>query len=115
MLVLNRIKEVYDETLHNERSVSMGVRLTAGQITSAALIMVGVFGAFATSRILGLQQFGLGLGVAVLIDATVIRVILLPASMKLLGDTNWYLPHWLDWLPRVAPQEGTLEPAQTND
>ena len=113
MLVLNRIKEVYDETGHNEQSVSMGVRLTAGQITSAALIMVGVFGAFATSRILGLQQFGLGLGVAVLIDATVIRVILLPASMKLLGDTNWYLPHWLDWLPRVAPQERALEPVQS--
>ena len=115
MLVLNRIKEAYDETFHNEQSVSTGVRLTAGQITSAALIMVGVFGAFATSRILGLQQFGLGLGVAVLIDATVIRVILLPASMKLLGDSNWYLPQWLEWLPRVAPQERTLEPAQSSD
>ena len=115
MLVLNRIKEVYDETLHNERAVSTGIRLTAGQITSAALIMVGGFGAFATSRILGLQQFGLGLAVAVLIDATVIRVILLPASMKLLGDSNWYLPKWLDWLPRVAPEERTLEPAQPYD
>ena len=115
MLVLNRIKEVYDETLQNELAVSTGIRLTAGQITSAALIMVGVFGAFATSRILGLQQFGLGLAVAVLIDATVIRVILLPASMKLLGDSNWYLPQWLDWLPRVAPEERTLKPAQSDD
>ena len=115
MLVLNRIKEVYDETLHNERAVSTGIRLTAGQITSAALIMVGVFGAFATSRILGLQQFGLGLAVAVLIDATVIRVILLPASMKLLGDANWYLPQWLDWLPKVAPEERMLKPAQSDD
>ena len=114
MLVLNRIKEVYDETGHNEQAVSTGIRLTAGQITSAALIMVGVFGTFATSRILGLQQFGLGLGVAVLIDATVIRVILLPASMKLLGDSNWYLPQWLDWLPRVGTEERTLEP-QPND
>ena len=115
MLVLNRIKEVYDETLQNEQAVSTGIRLTAGQITSAALIMVGVFGTFATSRILGLQQFGLGLGVAVLIDATVIRVVLLPASMKLLGDANWYLPRWLDWLPRVAPEEPTPEPAQPYD
>ena len=79
------------------------------------LAAVQVFGTFATSRILGLQQFGLGLGVAVLIDATVIRVILLPASMKLLGDANWYLPQWLDWLPRVAPEEPTLEPVQPYD
>ena len=103
MLLLNRIKEVYDERGHNEEAVSTGIRLTAGQITSAALIMVGVFGAFATSRVLGLQQFGLGLAVAVLIDATVIRVILLPASMKLLGDRNWYLPRWLEWIPQISP------------
>ena len=105
MLLLNRIKEVYDRTGDNEGAVSAGIRLTAGQITSAAAIMVGVFGAFATSRVLGLQQFGLGLAVAVFIDATVIRVILLPATMKLLGDWNWYLPKWLDWLPRVTQEE----------
>ena len=81
---------------------------TAGQITSAAAVMVGVFAAFATSRILGLQQFGLGLAVAVFIDATVIRVILLPASMKLMGDWNWYLPRWLEWLPRVTPLDADL-------
>ena len=96
----------------NSESVSSAVRLTAGQITSAAAIMVGVFGAFATSRILGLQQFGLGLGAAVLIDATVIRVILLPATMKLLGDRNWYLPSWLEWLPQVSvPAEAERVPA----
>jgi uncharacterized membrane protein YdfJ with MMPL/SSD domain len=67
--------------------------------------MVGVFAIFATSRIVGLQQFGLGLGVAVLIDATIIRVVLLPATMKILGDANWYLPSWLDWLPRVSADE----------
>ena len=67
--------------------------------------MVGVFAIFATSRIVGLQQFGLGLGVAVLIDATIIRVVLLPATMKSLGDANWYLPSWLDWLPRVSADE----------
>ena len=105
MLLLNRIKEEYDKHGDNERAVATGIGLTAGQITSAAAVMVAVFAAFATSRILGLQQFGLGLAVAVLIDATVIRVILLPASMKLLGDWNWYLPAWLDWLPRVTPVE----------
>ena len=103
MLLLNRIKEVYDQGRGNEEAVSMGIKLTAGQITSAAAIMVGVFGTFATSRALGLQQFGVGLAVAVLIDATVIRVVLLPASMKLLGKWNWYLPAWLDWLPNVTP------------
>ena len=101
MLLLSRIKEAYDQGHSNEDSVSEGIKVTAGQITSAAAIMVAVFGAFATGQIIGLQQFGLGLGVAVLIDATVIRSVLLPASMKLLGDWNWYLPSWLEWLPKV--------------
>lgn len=105
MLLLNRIKEFHDGGASNEESVSQGIRITAGQITSAAIIMVGVFSAFATSRVLGLQQFGLGLGVAVLIDATVIRVVLLPASMKLLGDWNWYMPSWLGWLPKITQEE----------
>ena len=109
MLLLNRIKEAYDHGHDNEAAVSTGVRLTAGQITSAAAITVGVFIAFATSRVLGLQQFGLGLAVAVFIDATVIRVVLLPASMKLLGDSNWYLPKWLEWLPNVSPEKGKVQ------
>ena len=108
MLLLNRIKEEYDRSGDNEDAVATGIRLTAGQITSGAAVMVGVFAAFATSRVLGLQQFGLGLAVAIFIDATVIRVILLPASMKLLGDWNWYLPAWLDWLPRVTPLDAKL-------
>jgi len=112
MLLLNRIKEAYDQGHTNEESVSVGIKATAGQITSAAAIMVGVFGAFALGRVVGLQQFGVGLGVAVLIDATVIRVILLPATMKLLGDSNWYLPKWLDWLPKVTPGEGGPEELQ---
>ena len=110
MLLLNRIKEEYDKHGQNELAVATGIRLTAGQITSAAAVMVGVFAAFATSRILGLQQFGLGLAVAVLIDATVIRVILLPASMKLLGRWNWYLPGWLEWLPQVTPVDESSPP-----
>ena len=115
MLLLNRIKEEYDKGANNEEAVPLGIRLTAGQITSAAAIMVGVFAAFASSRILGLQQFGIGLAVAVFIDATVIRVILPPASMKLLGDSNWYLPSWLDWLPRVTPEESVPMTSQSGD
>ena len=107
MLVLNRIKEAYDQGYSNEESVSRGVKLTEGQITSAAAIMVGIFFTFALGRQIITQQMGLGLGVAVLIDATVIRTILLPASMKLLGDRNWYLPSWLDWLPKVTSDEGS--------
>ena len=67
-------------------------------VTRAALVMVLVFAAFAASRVMFFQQIGVGLGVAILIDATIIRAILLPASMKLLGDLNWYLPNWLEWL-----------------
>ena len=111
MLLLNRVKESYDQTHDNERAVSMGVALTAGQITSAAAIMVGVFGAFALAREVSLQQFGVGLGVSVLIDATVIRSVLLPATMKLLGDWNWYLPSWLEWLPRVSTGDPEPTPA----
>ena len=105
MLLLNRIKEAYDEGFSNEESVSRGIRFTAGQITSAAAVMVGVFGTFALSRQIGMQQMGLGLGVAVLIDATIIRSVLLPASMKLLGERNWYLPSWLEWLPDMSSSE----------
>ena len=105
MLMLGRIKESYDQGYSNEESVSRGIKLTAGQITSAAAIMVGVFGTFALGRGVDTQQMGLGLGVAVLIDATVIRSVLLPASMKLLGDRNWYLPSWLEWIPKVGSTE----------
>jgi uncharacterized membrane protein YdfJ with MMPL/SSD domain len=115
MLLLNRIKEAYDQGHSNDESVSEGIRLTAGQITSAAAIMVGVFGSFALGRNIDGQQFGVGLGVAVLIDATLIRSVLLPASMKLLGDWNWYLPSWLEWLPQVGTGEAqpTEQPPQS--
>ena len=104
MLLLSRVKEAYDAGSSNEESVSLGIKATAALITSAALVMVLVFAAFATSRIMFFQQIGVGLGVAILIDATIIRAILLPASMKLLGDWNWYLPKWLEWLPRVSAE-----------
>ena len=101
MLLLNRVKEAYDEGRSNEESVSMGIKKIAVLITSAAAIMVLVFGAFLLSGFVFFKQMGLGLGVAVLVDATVIRAVLLPATMKLLGDWNWFFPSWLSWLPPV--------------
>jgi len=115
MLLLNRIKEAYDQGIGNDASVFEGIRLTAGQITSAAAIMVGVFGTFALMRDVEGQMFGLGLGVAVFIDATIIRSVLLPASMKLLGDRNWYLPSWLEWLPKAGSTESGQERQATTE
>ena len=109
MLLLSRVKEAYDAGHSNEQSVSLGIKSTAALITSAAIVMVLVFGAFATSRIMFFQQIGVGLGVAILIDATIIRAILLPASMKLLGDWNWWLPSWLEWLPRISAEGKSAE------
>ena len=103
MLLLSRVKEAYDGGHSNDESVSIGITRTAALITSAAAIMVLVFGAFLLSGFVFFKQMGVGLGVAILIDATIIRAVLLPASMKLLGDWNWYLPRWLGWLPRFAP------------
>jgi uncharacterized membrane protein YdfJ with MMPL/SSD domain len=105
MFILSRVKELHEKGTSNEEAVSRGIKATAGTITSAAAIMVAVFTIFAFTRNIGLKQFGVGLGVAVLVDATVIRSILLPASMKLLGDWNWYLPSWLEWIPRIQMAE----------
>ena len=85
------------------------MRSTAGLITGAALIMVAVFSGFAAGDLVPLQQMGFGLAVAVFIDATIVRVVLVPASMQLLGDRNWYLPHFLSWLPDIRV-EGTARP-----
>jgi putative drug exporter of the RND superfamily len=74
-------------------------------VTSAALVMFGVFSIFATLQFMFLKEFGIGLAVAVLVDATIVRAVLLPAMMKLLGDWNWYLPRWLEWLPRIEHGE----------
>ena len=115
MLPLSRVKDAYDRGDSNEESVSVGVRATAAVTTSAAAIMVLVFGAFALSGFVFFKYVGVGLGVAVLIDATVIRVMLLPASMKLLGHWNWYLPSWLNWLPRFAPEGAREAKASADD
>ena len=99
VFLVSRIRERFDETGDTREAVSFGVRHTGRIITGAALIMVTVFGTFATGRLSQLQQIGFGLAVAVVIDATVIRTILVPATMTLLGRWNWYLPRWLAWLP----------------
>jgi RND superfamily putative drug exporter len=101
VFLLSRIREHYDKTRDNTEAVAYGLRTTAGIITGAALIMVAVFGGFAAGRLGPLQQMGFGLAVAVLMDATIVRTLLVPASMRLLGDWNWYLPRWLHWLPQV--------------
>ena len=107
VFLLSRIRERYDATKNNTEAVAFGIRSTGRLITGAALIMVAVFSAFATGDMAPLQQMGFGLAVAVLLDATIVRIILVPSSMKLLGNANWYLPKWLSWLPdlRVEPEE----------
>ena len=101
VFILSRIREAYDRGMTTEDAVAHGIKTTASVVTSAAIVMVGVFSIFGTLSFLFLKQFGIGLAVAVLIDATVVRAVLLPAVMKLLGDANWYLPKWLEWMPQV--------------
>jgi uncharacterized membrane protein YdfJ with MMPL/SSD domain len=110
IFILTRVREAYDRGLSTEEAVEHGISTTAGVVTSAALVMVGVFAVFALMPILDMKEMGIGLAVAVLIDATIIRAVLLPASMKLLGDWNWYLPRWLEWLPRLEPGTEPEEP-----
>jgi uncharacterized membrane protein YdfJ with MMPL/SSD domain len=101
VFILTRIREAYDRGMSTEAAVSHGLRTTAGVVTSAAAVMVAVFAIFATLSFLDFKEMGIGLAAAILIDATIIRGVLLPATMKLLGERNWYLPRWLEWLPRV--------------
>ena len=107
VFLLSRIRERYDRGGSNAEAVAYGLRSTAGIITGAALIMVAVFGAFASGDTIINQQVGFGLAVAVLLDATLVRSVLVPATMEMLGTRNWYLPSWLTWLPdlRIEPEE----------
>ena len=95
-----------------DEAVKQGISTTAGTVTSAAVVMVGVFAVFITLSFLDFKELGLGLAVAVLIDATIVRGVLLPASMKVLGDWNWYLPSWLEWLPRVGAERDAPPPVE---
>jgi RND superfamily putative drug exporter len=101
VFILSRIREAFDRGMKTEDAVAHGITTTAGVVSSAALVMVGAFAVFALMPILDMKEMGIGLAAAVLIDATIVRAVLLPATMKLLGDWNWYLPSWLDWLPRL--------------
>jgi RND superfamily putative drug exporter len=111
VFILSRIREAYDRGMSTDDAVEHGIKSTAGVVTSAAIVMVAVFAIFGSLSILMLKQMGIGLAAAVLIDATIIRAVLLPASMKLLGDRNWYLPKRLEWLPKVRHEESVPEPA----
>jgi RND superfamily putative drug exporter len=102
VFILTRIREAYDRGMSTEDAVSHGLRTTAGVVTSAAAVMVAVFAIFATLSFLEFKEMGVGLAAAILIDATIIRGVLMPATMKLLGERNWYLPRALRWLPRVG-------------
>ena len=110
VFILSRIREAVGRGVRSDEAVAYGIRSTAGVVTSAAIVMVFVFAIFATLSMLFFKQFGVGLAVAVLLDATIVRAVLLPASMKLLGDWNWYLPSWLEWLPRFDLGEGERPP-----
>ncbi|HET8557885.1 MAG TPA: alpha/beta fold hydrolase [Gaiellaceae bacterium] len=107
VFIISRIRETFDRGATVDDAVSHGIKSTAGVVTSAAIVMVCVFSIFATLSTPFFKQFGVGLAAAILIDATIVRAVLLPASMKLLGRWNWYLPRWLEWLPRL--ESGELE------
>src|SRR5829696_6647202 len=101
VFILSRIREGFDRGMTSDEAVTHGIKKTAGVVTSAAFVMVGVFAIFGTLSIVDYKMLGVGLGFAIFIDATLVRAVLLPATMKLLGDRNWYLPSWLEWLPRL--------------
>jgi uncharacterized membrane protein YdfJ with MMPL/SSD domain len=119
VFILSRIRELYDRGATTDEAIAHGIKSTAGVVTSAAIVMVAVFAIFGALSMIIFKQFGVGLATAVLIDATIVRGVLLPASMKLLGDWNWYMPRWLDWLPHFdhgpvaleADESATIAPA----
>jgi RND superfamily putative drug exporter len=106
VFIISRVREAFDRGMRTEDAVAHGIRTTAGTVTSAAIVMVAVFAIFATLSYLDFKMMGVGLATAILIDATIVRAVLLPATMKLLGDWNWYLPKGLRWLPRLGHHEG---------
>ena len=104
VLILSRVREDHDNGMSTKQAVAHGIRSTAGVVTSAAIVMVAVFSIFITLGFLEFKMMGVGLAVAILLDATVVRAVLLPATMSLLGDWNWYLPRWLEWLPKLSAE-----------
>jgi uncharacterized membrane protein YdfJ with MMPL/SSD domain len=112
VLILSRVRENVDRGMSSDEAVERGIVSTAGTVTSAAVVMVAVFSVFATLSLIDMKEMGVGLAVAILIDATIVRAILLPAAMKLLGERNWYLPRSLGWLPRLREPEAVPAPAE---
>jgi uncharacterized membrane protein YdfJ with MMPL/SSD domain len=112
VFIISRIREAVDRGMTTDEAVTHGIKQTAGVVTSAAVVMVAVFSIFGTLSMIEFKQMGVGLAVAVLIDATIVRGVLLPAAMKLLGEWNWYLPKRLDWLPKVSHEHALPEPAK---
>ena len=110
VFIISRIRETFDRGASTDEAIAHGIKSTAGVVTSAAMVMVSVFAIFGTLSMLFFKQFGVGLATAVLLDATIVRAVLLPATMKLLGDANWYLPRWLEWLPHIEPEESPVAP-----
>jgi putative drug exporter of the RND superfamily len=121
VFILSRVKELRDRGMPTDEAVKQGISTTAGTVTSAAAVMIGVFLVFVTLSFIDFKELGLGLAAAVLIDATIIRGVLLPATMRVLGDWNWYLPSWLEWLPHVGaghddtPPTKPIEPPAPED
>jgi uncharacterized membrane protein YdfJ with MMPL/SSD domain len=115
VFILSRVREAFDRGMKTEDAVAHGITTTAGVVSSAALVMVGAFAVFALMPILDMKEMGIGLAAAVLIDATIVRAVLLPATMKLLGDANWYLPKWLEWLPRLEHEPAAPAPKATTE
>jgi uncharacterized membrane protein YdfJ with MMPL/SSD domain len=111
VLILSRVREAYDRGMSSDDAVAHGIKSTASTVSSAAIVMVAVFGIFAILSSIIFKELGVGLAVAILIDATIVRGVLLPATMKLLGDRNWYLPRGLGWLPKVHHHEPEVVPA----
>jgi putative drug exporter of the RND superfamily len=110
VFLLSRIREAVQRGASTDEAVAHGIKTTAGVVTSAAIVMVAVFAVFIALSMLFFKQFGVGHATAILIDATIVRGVLLPASMKLLGEWNWYVPSWLEWLPRLGFDESEEPP-----
>ncbi len=110
VFILSRIREAYDRGLDTPDAVAHGIKATAGVVSAAAIVMVAVFGIFMTLSTVEMKQVGFGLATAILIDATLVRAVLLPSVMKLLGKWNWYLPGWLNWLPQVSHETEDSQP-----
>ena len=115
VFILSRIRERRDRGAATTQAITGGIASSAGVVTSAAVIMVAVFSIFATLSVIDFKMFGVGMAAAVLIDATIVRGILLPAAMTLLGEANWYLPRWLAWLPGPRPETAAPSPAAQPD